>query len=125
MAEAAAGFWDDAEIIHTYTRADALRDGVLYDVSDLAKEAGFVIPIAVTAGVMAAVDANKGPGESEKGRLWDILNVLRFRIRCRRDHGQRIDFRVKIRGRVEYLYSIVGPGDDFEPVLTILMIGED
>ena len=122
MAEAAAGFWDDAEIIHTYARADALRDGVLYDVSDLAKEAGFVVPVAVTAGVMAAVDANKGPGESEKGRLWDILNVLRFRCR---GGGQRIDFQVKIGGRIEYLYSLIGPGDNFEPVITILRVGED
>lgn len=122
MAEATAGFWDGAEIIHAYTRADALRDGVLYDVSGLAKEAGFVIPVAVTAGVMAAVDANKQPGESEKGRLWDILNVLRFRCR---GGGQRIDFQVKIGGRIEYLYSLIGPGDNFEPVITILRVGED
>lgn len=122
MAEATAGFWDDAEIIHVYTRADALRDGVLYDVSELAKEAGFVVPVAVTAGVMAAVDANKGPGESETGRLWDILNVLRFRVR---GGGQRIDFKVSIGGRIEYLYSMIGPGDHREPVITILLRGED
>ncbi len=119
---AEVGFWDDAEVISVYTRADALRDGVLYDISDLAKDAGFVIPVAVTAGVMAAVDVNKGPGESEKGRLWDILNVLRFRCR---GGGQRIDFTVKIGGRIEYLYSTIGPGDHREPVITILLRGED
>jgi hypothetical protein len=32
--------FDDAEVIHAYTRADALRDGVLIDVSATAMEAG-------------------------------------------------------------------------------------
>ena len=35
------GFWDDAEIISIYTRAQAIEDGVLVDVTDTAKEAGF------------------------------------------------------------------------------------
>lgn len=123
MAEAAAGFWDDAEIIHTYTRADALRDGVLYDVSELAKEAGFVIPVAVTAGVMAKCrNISRGCCQDETGRLWAVLNVLRFRCR---GGGQRIDFTVKIGRRNEELYSLIGPGDNFEPVITILLKGED
>ena len=33
--------WTDAEVIHVYTRAQALADGVLVDVSPLAREAGF------------------------------------------------------------------------------------
>src|SRR4051794_4558851 len=37
------------EVIFAYTRADALADGVLIDVTDTAKEAGFRIPVAVTA----------------------------------------------------------------------------
>ena len=31
------GFWDDAEIISSYTRAQAIEDGVLVDVTDTAK----------------------------------------------------------------------------------------
>jgi len=31
--------FEDADLIHSYTRADALRDGVLIDVSATAKEA--------------------------------------------------------------------------------------
>jgi hypothetical protein len=38
--ETAKGFWDDAEVIYAYTRAQALEDGVLVDVSEMAKEAG-------------------------------------------------------------------------------------
>ena len=32
--------FDHADIIHCYTRADAIRDGVLIDVSAVAREAG-------------------------------------------------------------------------------------
>jgi hypothetical protein len=34
--------------IYRHTRADALRDGVLIDVSETAKEAGFRYPVALT-----------------------------------------------------------------------------
>ena len=34
--------------ISTYTRAQAIEDGILVDVSDTACEAGFTIPVAVT-----------------------------------------------------------------------------
>ena len=32
--------FENAELIHRYTRADAIRDGVLIDVSATAREAG-------------------------------------------------------------------------------------
>ena len=34
--------------ISAYTRAQAIDDGILVDVSDTAREAGFNIPVAVT-----------------------------------------------------------------------------
>lgn len=42
--------WKDAEVISAYSRRDALEDGVLVDLSDLAREAGFLWPLAVTQG---------------------------------------------------------------------------
>jgi type I site-specific restriction endonuclease len=39
------------EVIFYYTRAQAIKDGVLVDVSKLASEAGFKYPVAVTQGV--------------------------------------------------------------------------
>jgi hypothetical protein len=35
--------------IHRYTRAEALRDGVLIDVSQAAREAGIRYPVPLTA----------------------------------------------------------------------------
>lgn len=42
-----------SDIIHTHTRADLLEDGDLVDVSALAQEAGFRVPVAVTRAVWA------------------------------------------------------------------------
>ena len=35
-------------VLSVYTRAQAIEDGILVDVSDTAREAGFNIPVAVT-----------------------------------------------------------------------------
>ena len=43
----------DDVVIFSYTRAEAIADGVLIDASELAKQAGFWYPVAVTAGVWA------------------------------------------------------------------------
>lgn len=49
--ESSKGFWDDAEVTCTYSRAQALEDGVLVDVSETAREAGIKLPVALTATV--------------------------------------------------------------------------
>jgi hypothetical protein len=72
-----ADFW--SEPIHVYARADALADGVLVDVTLTAREAGFRIPVALTADVWADVNDLSGryvlAGQSPGGRLWDPLFV--------------------------------------------------
>ncbi|EQD56202.1 hypothetical protein B1B_09022, partial [mine drainage metagenome] len=44
------------ELIYSYSRADAIRDGVLVDVSERAKRAGIKHPTACTAGVWALIE---------------------------------------------------------------------
>jgi hypothetical protein len=44
---------DDDDLIYAYTRAQALADGVLVDVSPMAREAGFRFPTAITADLHA------------------------------------------------------------------------
>jgi len=39
------------EVISTYTRAEAQDDGVLIDVTEIAKEAGIVYPVAISQGL--------------------------------------------------------------------------
>ena len=44
------------DVIYAYTRQDAINDGVLVDVTELAREAGFKIPVAITAALHAIIE---------------------------------------------------------------------
>ena len=44
---------NDGEIISVYTQNQAVEDGFLVDVTDLAQEAGFQIPVHITCGVQS------------------------------------------------------------------------
>src|SRR5512135_1810692 len=121
-------------VIFSYPRARAIEDGVLVDVSKLAEEAGFRFPVAVTAGVWAAcVAVPPGvDGQDETGRLWDVLTMLRFAIQRELVAGGRVDFALHVRNDnregdppLVRLYALCGPGDDAEPVITVLLPHED
>lgn len=80
-------------VIHSYTAAQALLDGVFINPAarmdeDLPSQYGFKVPILVTNGVWADLVAvpKAADYQSEKGRLWDILTMLRFTLpaACRR-----------------------------------------
>ena len=72
-------FWDDAEIISTYTRAQAIEDGMLVDVTETAREAGFRYPVAMTSAAWSDCvawtdeDTQRQAPQDESGRLWDVL----------------------------------------------------
>ena len=125
-------------VISSYTRAQAIEDGVLADVTELAAEAGFVVPVAITAAVHADI-AEIPPSKSHqdyKGRLWDVLwmGYLAARAAGRRvvREGGEVpqDMRYKLImpvGRRTY-YSLKmhsGPGDDGGQVITIMRPDED
>ncbi len=42
--------FEEGDLIYRYTRADVLRDGVLIDVSQTARETGLCFPVALTRG---------------------------------------------------------------------------
>jgi hypothetical protein len=114
-------FW--GEPIHVYTRAQALKDDVLVDVSEVAREAGFGIPVALTAAVWADVNAQ---GEWE-GRLWDLLYMAYVTAHRFRHDSERVYQLTMPVGR-KRLYAAklhVGAGDDGSPAATILRPEED
>lgn len=121
------------EPIYRYTRKQAIEDGMLMDVSKLGLEAGFKYPIAISAALWhTAVDCSEQDernGQSETGRIWDILNVLRFEISRLKNDSSRLDFKVSVYkdGRPEdvQMYALCGPGDNAEPVFTIMLPNED
>lgn len=119
------------EIIFSYTRAQAIADGVLVDVSQLASEAGFRIPVAMThAAWCESVEVTERDlCQDETGRLWDVLAVLRFEA-ARAGHKSLLYFEVYVSKegkppRPVRLKAHCGPGDDGEPVLTVMLPDED
>ena len=131
--------WHGAEVISVYTRAQAVEDGALVDVSETAREAGIKFPVAVTAAVWAdccewtEADEKKkgGYGQSERGRLWDVISMLRFAISAGGKQGDHLLYKVSRIPRPGYgakrlvtLKAICGPGDRPEPVITIMQSNE-
>jgi hypothetical protein len=126
--------FDDAEPIHRYSRAEAIRDGVLIDVSETAREAGFKFPVALTAAAWAKCVAVP-PGvvcQDEAGRLWDVPTMLRFAIRAPGGSASEVRFAVHVRDDnrkrtppLVRLKALCGPGEQGEPVITVLMPDED
>jgi hypothetical protein len=123
----------NAEVIYSYSRAQAIDDGVLVDVSAMAKEAGFRYAVALTAAAWADCVAwpenRRGAGQSETGRLWDVLWMTKLAIKGA--GGDRVSvsvLRVPAHGgrpTLAALQAMVGPGDAWEPVITIMLPGED
>lgn len=120
------------DVIYSYTRHQAIEDGVLVDVSETAREAGVKYPTALTARVWAElVDPNeqqKAWGQDQSGRLWDVLFM--FAHSARRNEGVTLHYQLLVvRDRVEAdeitLKAVCGPGDDPEPVITIMFPDED
>ena len=121
----------EAEVIYTYTRAQALADGVLIDVTAMAKEAGFRCPAAITAALHAELNPNqreRSCGQSYDGRLWDVLFMAQMAAR-RAIWDSQTAFCVNLavcpgkrscqRTRLLNLWLVIGPGDEYEPVITI------
>lgn len=121
--------WDGATVIHTYTRAQALEDGFLVDVTGTAREAGFIWPVAVTRAVWTLIEEIPASQrhQSVAGRLWDVLwmasravksagNTDTVSYRLIMHHGRRIYVTLK---------ACVSGGDDGEPVITIMTPDED
>jgi hypothetical protein len=126
--------FEDAELIHRYRRADAIRDGVLIDVSAAAREAGFKFPVALTAAAWSKC-VTVPPGvecQDEAGRLWDVLFLLHLAIRGQKNDGAEVRFAVHVRDDnregtppLVHLKALCGPDDHGSPCVTVMVPDED
>ena len=122
------GDWD---MIFVYTRAQALEDGVLVDVTEMAREAGFCWPVAITAAVWALIEAipERYRGlHSIDGRLWDALWMASCAIRSSTSSGNELRYSLTLHTAQSShltLKLVTGPGDHGEPVVTIMLPEED
>ena len=112
------------DIISSYSRAEALEDGVLVDVTKVAKEQGFKWPVAITQALFATINPSaneKHQGQDFTGRLWDVFTMLRHAMRGADTTTIRFDVLMRTAGAMQVLHlmAVAGPGDDDEPVITI------
>ncbi|WP_013630076.1 DUF6573 family protein [Rubinisphaera brasiliensis] len=119
-------------VIHKYTRREAIADGVLIDVSKTAAEAGIRFPVAVTSAVwqkVISVPDDLVGEQDESGRLWDVL--MMFRLAANNTGGQWLSFQLLVKTEIGAAPELVtlkancGPGDDLEPVITVMLPWED
>jgi len=138
-------FWANADVIHTYTRRQAIEDGVLFQCSGpgyegdewlpkMVAEAGFRVPVAMTVEVfyqyVDLTPAAKRACNDVKGRLWDVLWMLRCAIDGHTGGTDTILFELRVvttrvRPSLVRLKAVIGPGDEGEPVLTIMLPEQD
>ena len=122
-------------VIYSYTRAQAVADGVQVEVSKPALEAGIRFPVFLTRTVYDAyVAVPPGvTGQDEAGRLWDVVWMVRFAIVRARAGVDRIPVALYVRNsdrerpRLIKLVATCGPLDidDPQPAITVMMSGED
>ncbi len=132
--EIATGPWAGFEVIHTYTRAQAIADGVLVDVSAQARECGFVTHTVMTATLFA--DCERWAKETARsGNEYTADRFVR-RVLCFACEMIRAAPRGRDTDRIELPLSRfsgipttalvhIGPGDDAEPVVTLMYPGEE
>ncbi len=127
------------EVIYSYTRAQAIDDGVLIDATEMARDAGFKWPVALTAAAWSDcvawsdADNERQVYQDQSGRLWDVLFMASFAVRTANNANRQLQFdlrRIPRNGRSTTsqrltLKLILGPGDGGEPVITIMLPGED
>ena len=126
-------------VIFAYTRAQAIEDGILVDVSETAREAGFRIPVAVTRTVwtrLVALPEGYRGFQDERGRLWDVLWMARH-YALRASDADRVRMCVLVRDirkdlrdshqapRKHFPIVAIGAGDAGEAVITVMFPEDD
>ena len=124
-------------VVSSYSRKQAIADGVLIDVSEAANGLGFRVPVAMTleawGDCVAWSETENNPSfqQDEASRLAELL--IAARAAARRGQGARLSFQLsRVPGggksswpRLTTLHIHIGPGDRGEPVITVMMPNED
>lgn len=115
----------DDDLIYSYTRAQALADGVLIDLTERARTCGIKYPTACTAGLWARIQTIPEPDRdmrevAEAVRISAVLSAMLDAIRAARGTD-----RVTFSALGAALWAQCGPGDTAAPVITVMLEGED
>ena len=114
------------ETIYSYSRAQAIEDGVLVDLSHVDSiRQHWKHPFACTSAVWGIIEeALQRPGQDSCGICHDISTMCKLAIRSSRD-AEQILFTVIITGKKHAMKLHIGPDDTAAPVLTLMLPYED
>ena len=114
------------EAIFSYSRAQAIEDGVLVDLCQLDPiRRAFKYPVACTDAVWSIIEAaTKQAHQDLNGIAHDIATMAYLAIRLS-DGGDTVNFKVSIAGKTHILKMHIGPGDTEAPVMTLMLPSED
>lgn len=101
-------------LVSVYTRAQAIEDGTLIDVTHIASTIGFSLPTVITATLFSDYDT--------ENEIAFLLARFLAEIVCGKKFDAELVTLKDAKGSNAFLHF--GPGDDGEPVLT-LMRSED
>jgi hypothetical protein len=131
---------EEFQVIYTYTRSQAIADGLQIEVTKVADEAGIRFPVFLTRGVYdqyvtVPLDGRGQPltGQDEAGRLWDIVWMLRFAIIRAKPGVTCVPVALYVRNsdshpaRLVKLVATAGAVDidDPAPAITVMLPDED
>ena len=115
-------------IIYSYTRKQAIEDGALVDVTELARMEGFRLHTAMTATLYgeavrepAGVKPPEGVKVDQATAVRWLLKRLHLAIKTLAPNEDQVHVKM---GGIEF-WALCGPGDEGEPVLTVMLEGED
>ncbi len=114
------------ETIYSYTRTQAIEDGVLVDLSQVDSiKQHWKLPVACTSTVWAIIEeALKREDQDVSGICHDISTMAKLAVRGA-DNAEQVCFKVIVVGRTHELKLHIGPGDTAAPVLTLMLPNED
>lgn len=114
------------EIIFSYTRAQAIEDGVLIDLSQFELiQRHWKFPFACTSAVWEVLSAAaRVEGIGLERILFDVTLLAQIGIQIG-SQGELLQLAIMLGGRLEHLKLHLGPGDTADPVLTLMMENED
>lgn len=129
----------DMPVIDKVSRKDLIEEGSLIVVDDeLLKEVGIKFPAAVTSGANALLE-DMPEYESFEGRAYDMLymfvQAVKGTIQSKTTStslGEEMKYEFILNDatfdgepKEVTIKTIIGPGDNFEPVLTFMLPEED
>lgn len=126
--------FEKEDVIYSYTRKNAIEDGILVDVTEDAMDAGILFPTALTVKLwnqyIKPSKEMESIGQSTDGRLWDLfvmfihaakgskgVSTISYEVLFQMDAGKEPEL-VQIK-------ALCHPGDMMEPVITIMLPDED